>query len=145
MGRRRRGREYALQMLFQMDLSGDPPESVFEAFWDGQQNAPEEVRAFAEDLARGAWSVREPVDEAITACAENWRLQRMAAVDRNVLRLAAFEMMYRPEVPAAVTIDEAIEIVKKYGSEESGRFINGILDGLRRRVERGELRLGGAT
>ena len=114
MGRRRRGREYALQMLFQMDLSGDAPEAVFGEFWSGQPDAADEVRGFAEELA----------------------------VDRNVLRLAAFELLHRPDTPAAVVIDEAIEVVRKYGSEQSARFVNGILDGLKRRVERGELRSG---
>jgi N utilization substance protein B len=129
-------------MLFQMDLSGDAPEGVFAEFWTGQPDAAEEVRAFAEDLARGAWGFREDLDGAITACADNWRLERMAAVDRNVLRLAAFELLHRPDTPAAVVIDEAIEVVRKYGSEQSARFVNGILDGLKRRVERGDLRAG---
>lgn len=142
MGRRRRGREYALQMLFQMDLSGDAPEAVFGGFWDSQPTATDEVRRFAEDLARGAWDAREILDRAIAQCAQNWRLERMAAVDRNVLRLAAFELLYRGDTPAAVAIDEAIEVGRKYGGEDSGRFVNGILDGLRRKVERGELRLG---
>ena len=142
MGRRRRGREYALQMLFQMDLSGDAPEGVFVEFWAGQPDAAVEVRTFAEDLARGAWAFREELDLAITACADNWRLERMAAVDRNVLRLAAFELLHRPDTPAAVVIDEAIEVVRKYGSEQSARFVNGILDGLKRRVECGDLRAG---
>jgi N utilization substance protein B len=132
-------------MLFQMDLSGETPPGVFERFWDEQRNASPEVRAFAEELARGTWEVRERLDRAIRQSAENWRLERMAAVDRNVLRLAAFELLYRPDTPAAVAIDEAIEVVRKYGSEDSGRFINGILDGLRRRVERGQLRLEGES
>jgi transcription antitermination factor NusB len=132
-------------MLFQMDLSGDAPEGVFDGFWEGQQNASTDVRAFAEELARGAWAVREVLDAAIVQSAEHWRLERMAAVDRNVLRLAAFELLYRPDTPPAVAIDEAIEIVRKYGSEESGRFINGILDGLRRRMESGELRIEGES
>jgi len=132
-------------MLFQMDLSGDAPERVFDGFWEGQQNASTDVRAFAEELARGAWAVRAVLDAAIVQSAEHWRLERMAAVDRNVLRLAAFELLYRPDTPAAVAIDEAIEIVRKYGSEESGRFINGILDGLRRRMASGELRTGGES
>lgn len=142
MGRRRRGREYALQMLFQMDLSGDAPEAVFGEFWTGQPDAADEVRGFAEELARGTWAARQDLDVAITSCADNWRLERMAAVDRNVLRLAAFELLHRPDTPAAVVIDEAIEVVRKYGSEQSARFVNGILDGLKRRVERGELRSG---
>lgn len=129
-------------MLFQMDLSGDAPETVFREFWAGQPSAVDEVRSFAEDLAAGTWGARDGLDRAIATCAENWRLERMAAVDRNVLRLAAFELLHRPDTPAAVAIDEAIEVVRKYGSEESARFVNGILDGLRRRIERGELRSG---
>jgi len=138
VGQRRRAREYALQMLFQIDLSGGPPDSVFPDFW-GSQDAPEDVRAFAERLVRGACSHQESLDAAIADAAQRWRIERMATVDRNVLRLATFELMFEDDTPSAVILDEAIEIVKKYGSEDSGRYINGILDGIRKKVESGEL------
>lgn len=120
-------------MLFQLDLSGGTPEEIFEGFWSTVDAAPE-VRAFAERLVRGTIESVETLDETIAAAAEHWRVERMATVDRNVLRLAAFELTGDPDVPAAVVMDEAIEIAKKYGSEDSGKFINGILDGIRRRL-----------
>lgn len=125
-------------MLFQMDLSGGPPDGVFPDFWRDQE-VSDDVQEFAERLVRGAWSQRDRLDTAIAEAAQRWRLERMAAVDRNVLRLAAYELLFETDTPAAVIIDEAIEIAKKYGSEDSGRFANGILDGIRKRAERGEL------
>lgn len=138
MGQRRRAREYALQMLFQLDLAGGLPEEAFPMFWESQE-ADAEVRTFAERLVRGVVGARAELDEVIGGSTEHWRLDRMATVDRNVLRLAVWEMMSEPETPPAVVIDEAIEIGKRFGSERSGAFINGILDGVRRRIERGEV------
>ena len=132
MGQRRRAREYALQLLFQIDLSGGPPEEVFHDFWSGQK-AGQEVREFAQRLVRGVWREREALDGVIASCAEHWRLDRMATVDRNVLRIAVYEMMFETDTPAAVAIDEAIEVAKKFGGEDSGKFINGVLDAIRRR------------
>lgn len=107
-------------------------------FWESQE-ADAEVRTFAERLVRGVVGARAELDEVIGGSTEHWRLDRMATVDRNVLRLAVWEMMSEPETPPAVVIDEAIEIGKRFGSERSGAFINGILDGVRRRIERGEV------
>lgn len=123
-------------MLFQIDLTGASPEAVFEEFWTTLDAAPE-VRTFAQRIVRGVWSEKDDLDRRIAEAAENWRLERMAAVDRNVLRAAVFEMTHDPETPRAVVIDEAIEIAKKYGSEDSGKFINGILDAIRRRADSG--------
>jgi len=133
LGQRRRAREYALQMLFQIDLSGGTPDEIFEDFWSPMEVTPE-VREFAERLVRGTIDDVESLDTAIAAATEHWRIERMATVDRNVLRLATYELMREPDVPAAVVIDEAIEIAKKYGSEDSGKFINGVLDSIRRRL-----------
>lgn len=130
-------------MLFQIDLTGTTPPDVFGTFWTGQE-AGEDVRAFAERLVLGVTGERRALDRAIAVSATNWRIERMAVVDRNVLRMAVFELLHEPPTPHAVVIDEAIEVAKKFGSEESGAFINGILDDVRRRLERGELRLGPA-
>lgn len=138
MGQRRRAREYALQMLFQLDLAGGLPEEAFPQFWASQEADPE-VRSFAERLVRGVAGARGALDEVIGGSTEHWRLDRMATVDRNVLRLAVWEMLSEPDTPPAVVIDEAIEIGKRFGSERSGAFVNGVLDGIRRRIERGEV------
>ena len=119
MGRRRRARESALQMLFQVDLTGEPVEEVFRQFWRGQ-NAEAEVRSFAELLVRGVLDHREDLDVTVGKSAENWRVDRMAVVDRNVLRLAVYEILFHAETPPAVVIDEAMEVAKKYGGAESG-------------------------
>lgn len=129
-------------MLFQIDLTGTTPPDVFGTFWTGQE-AGEDVRAFAERLVLGVSHELRALDRAIAVSATNWRIERMAVVDRNVLRMAVYEMLHDVPTPAAVVIDEAIEVAKKFGSEDSGSFINGILDDVRRRVERGELRTGG--
>ncbi len=140
MGQRRRAREFALQMLFQIDLTETPPPEVFPGFWNAR-SAEEDTRRFAQELVDGVVGQRERLDDVIARAAEHWRIDRMAVVDRNVLRLAAYELLNHPETPVAVVIDEAIEIAKKYGSAESGGFINGVLDAMRRRIARdGETR-----
>src|SRR3990170_1342011 len=132
MGFRRKGREYALQLLFQADV-GDRArrEAVsptrFEAFW-AQRNASPDVRAFAETLVRGVETRAADINRILERHAHHWSLERMAAVDRNVLRLAVYELCYLTDVPPRVALNEAIDIAKKYGSEESGRFVNGVLD-----------------
>jgi N utilization substance protein B len=134
VGRRRRAREFALQVLFQLDLTEDAHEDVLEAFWDGR-DVDADVRRFAESLRAGVCRGREELDRTIIASAENWRLERMAVVDRNVLRMAVYELLQKEPTPAAVVIDEAVEIARKFGSGDSSRFINGVLDSVRRRLE----------
>ena len=138
MGQRRRARECALQMLFQIDLTGVAPADVFRTFWR-TQNVEQSVRSFSEQLVLGVYEEREATDRLIAGAADRWKLDRMPVVDRNVLRMAVYELLQQPETPAAVVIDEAIEVAKKFGSAESGGFINGILDAVRRRVERGRV------
>jgi N utilization substance protein B len=138
MGQRRRAREHALQMLFQIDLTGVSPRDVFRDFWT-DHTAPSEIRGFAEELVLGVYGDLRELDRWIIGSAEHWRIERMAVVDRNVLRMAVHEIVHDAETPDAVIIDEAIEVAKKYGSEESGSFINGVLDAIRKRKERGDL------
>ena len=152
MGKRREARERAVQFLFQHDMN--PPEDLEAAlnhFWDSQRAAAiaeekgmatwgqpialapptaEEaaVRLFAEPLIRGALDHREEADALIKKHAQNWDLHRMAAVDRNVLRLAIYEMLYRDDIPPVVSINEAVDIAKKFSTQDSGKFVNGILD-----------------
>jgi N utilization substance protein B len=126
--KRRRAREYALQILFQLDIRKEKPSAtIFKRFWE-EHSSDDEVKTFAEETVKGTYKHIDKINKQIHACAKNWSLDRMATVDRNVLRMAVYEILYRMDIPASVTINEAIEIAKKYGTEESGAFVNGILD-----------------
>jgi N utilization substance protein B len=127
MGLRRKGRETALQILYQMDLSETPAEHAIVLFW-ANLAATREGEEFANVLVAGFGADHEMVDEKIRAVSQHWRLERMARVDRNILRLATYELLRMPDVPARVTLNEAIELAKKYGNEGSAAFVNGLLD-----------------
>jgi N utilization substance protein B len=130
--KRRKAREYALQFLFQHEFTGTKPERKdFDDFWQDKPGDPD-TKAFAEDLISGTLEHCEELDVAIRAAAEHWVLERMAAVDRTILRFAVYELLHRGDIPSTVTINEAIEIAKKYSAEESAPFINGILDRITR-------------
>jgi N utilization substance protein B len=139
MGLRRQGRELALQLLFQVEMTRDSLGDVAQRFW-ATQDPDAGARSFAEELAGGTLENLASIDQRIAGATEHWRLERMAAVDRNVLRIAVFELAYRQETPTAVVIDEAIEVVRKYGAPESAPFINGVLDAIHRDVERARAR-----
>ena len=128
--KRRQAREYALQILFQTDFTEKKlGRKELDEFWaDKKENR--QIREFAEELVKGTLEKLEEIDALIEQLAENWLLRRMAAVDRNILRFAAFEILYRRDIPSAVTINEALEIAKKYSSSESAPFLNGVLDRL---------------
>jgi len=152
MGKRREARERAVQFLFQHDLN--PPEDLERAlneFWESQRAAAiaedkgpatwgqavelpppsaeeAEMRLFAEPLIRGALQHRDAIDEQIKKHVKNWELHRIAAVDRNILRLAIYEMLHREDIPPIVSINEAVDIAKKFSTQDSGKFVNGILD-----------------
>lgn len=128
---RRKAREYALQLLFQWEGGRPDPESLLPGFWRGLKVDKETLR-FAEDLFLGTVRSLPQIDPLIRAHAEHWKLGRMAAVDRNLLRLAVHEMQAHPETPLVVVIDEALEIARRFSSEESVEFINGILDAIRK-------------
>jgi len=125
---RRKAREYALQMLFQHDFVGDRSglEPAGDPWHDKKAN--EDLRKFARELVSGTLNHLEEIDRVVQEAAEHWKMERMAAVDRNILRFAVYEIMYRTDIPSAVTINEALEIAKKYSSLESVSFINGLLD-----------------
>jgi transcription antitermination protein NusB len=142
-GPRHRGRSAALCMLYQSDVSGDPAEKVLVSYLDGglaEEALDDESRRFAEHLLRGTRARQDEIDELIRAGSEHWRLERMAVIDRNVLRLALFELLDDPDTPAPVILDEAVELAKGFGGEESGAFVNGVADGIRRRLDSGALR-----
>ncbi len=126
--KRTKSRERALQALYQIDVASTDLDEALVRFWRSFEPVEREVREMAEVLVRGVAAHRRQIDEAIEAVSVNWRLDRMAKVDRNVLRLAVHELLHRPEVPVKVVIDEAIELGKKFGSESSGAFVNGVLD-----------------
>ena len=135
MGTRRKSRELALQMLFQSDLGQQPPEQVRNTFWKGQNEVSPEVKGFAEDIFRVARDRAPEIDKLIEDHADNWRMDRMAAVDRNLLRAAVAELLGFPKTPRAVVINEAIEIARKFSCPESVNFINGVLDSVGKEIE----------
>jgi N utilization substance protein B len=128
MGKRRKARELALQLLYQLDVQGESnPEPHFAEFWS-RHPVDGEVKHFTETLVRGTKTHEPKIDELIDQYAENWELDRMAVVDRNILREGIFELLWMSEVPPKVAINEALEVAKKFSTTESSRFINGILD-----------------
>jgi len=131
--KRRRAREYALQLLFQSEYLGSGVD--MDLFWK-DKDEEQDVRDFTTSIVRGTLKNREDIDREIIACTDNWSMDRLAAVDRSVLRAAAYEILYRSDIPHAVTINEALEIVKKFSTTESASFINGVLDKLARKNRR---------
>lgn len=154
-GKRHRAREMAMQMLYQAEMGGSPLPQIFRDFdlaeyladelrppAEGEKvSAPEQARArrqvddafaYAQRLVEGTRGNQGAIDALIEEQAENWRLERMPPVDRNILRLAVYELLHEPDVPRLVIVDEAIELAKRFGAENSGRFVNGLLDGLLR-------------
>ena len=138
MGRRTKARECAFQMLYQSEMSGDPMERVMDGFWRLRSTTPG-TRAMAERLATGAWARRSEIDAMIGESATRWRFERIAAVERTILRLGAYELLAETQTPVAVVLDEAIEMAKRFGEADSPAFVNGVLDAIRRRLH-GEAR-----
>jgi transcription antitermination protein NusB len=133
MGRRTKARECAFQLLYQWEITGDPMATVLDGFWRLRSGTPQ-MRAMAERLATGAQSRAADLDAGIAEAATHWRLDRIAPVDRTILRLGAYELEVETETPAAVVIDEAVELAKRFGEVDSPAFVNGVLDAIRRRV-----------
>lgn len=133
MGRRTKARECAFQMLYLWDVTREPIEGVCRGFWR-LRSTTDETRARAEQLAKGAQAMTAELDEEIGRAATHWRLDRIAAVDKAVLRLATYELMREPRTPAAVVLDEAVELAKRFCDAGSPAFVNGVLDAVRRGV-----------
>jgi len=129
MGVRRKARECVLQMLYQLDITGGDVSGVIEDYWNTNE-AGDDIRKFATEMVEGVTSNREVIDERISDRSTNWKLSRMATVDKNILRIAVYELSYRSDIPPKVTINEAVEIAKRYGTSESGAFVNGVLDNI---------------
>ena len=136
MGARRKARELALQMLFQHDMSGNEADQIIETF-EELQKSKANTKEFAKKIFRGTVEHLTDIDEKIQNQAENWRLSRMAAVDRNIIRMSVYEFLHENDTPKLVIIDEAIEIAKRFGTQKSPQFINGILDGILKRYNLG--------
>lgn len=133
MRKRTLAREFALQILYELDVRGDDAWEDIDAALD-QRAVPEEARAYARELVVGVREHRAHIDALISGTAEHWEIGRMAMVDRNILRLATYELLHRRDVPPLVVINEAIELAKRFSTKASGAFVNGILDAIRMRV-----------
>lgn len=130
MRKRTLAREFALQVLYQTDITHDDPDAALSNFWQAhsQENIEEEIKKFTAELVKGVIENLEAIDANIAKHATNWQLKRMAVVDRNILRMGCFELTLRDDIPFKVSINEAVELAKKYSSLEASKFVNGILD-----------------
>ena len=135
MGMRTKARECAFQMLYQWDITREPMDRVAGLFWQVRTATPE-TKTIAERLARGGQAEVKSLDEAITAASTNWRFERIAAVDRNILRIAAYELMKEPQTPSKVIIDEAVEMAKRFSEADAPSFVNGVLDAVKRALRK---------
>ena len=145
MGTRRQARELALQFLYQFDSlkesssNSEDIEELLSFFWDGNDiPCDEDTKEFSSVLVMGSCSNLSRIDEILTSYSDHWRLKRMPTIDRNILRIAIYELLYLSNIPPPVTINEAVELGKRFGTEESGAFINGILDKIREAKEKGD-------
>ena len=127
--KRTQARECALQILYQYEMNPEPMPEILSKFWS-QQDEPfsEDIRTFAEKLALGTVEHQAEIDQVLERHADNWELARMAMIDRNIMRFATYELLYLEEIPPKVSINEAVNIAKKFSQEESGKFVNGVLD-----------------
>ena len=130
MTRRSRGREVALQVLYQIEQNAGVPVTEIRQFINRRLLGDPKLVEFTEGLIAGVKEHQTKIDDMIKEVAENWRLDRMAAIDRNILRLGAYEVLFRPEIPSKVAINEALELAKRYSTAQSSRFVNGILGSL---------------
>ena len=130
MRKRTKAREYVLQMLYQVDITRGTWQEIFENFWESKdlEDFSEELKDFSAQLLKGAVEHSQEIDKKISLYAANWQLERMAFVDRNIMRLGCFELLFREDIPPKVAINEAVELAKKYSGSESGKFVNAILD-----------------
>ena len=128
MRRRTKARECALKILYAVDITKNEPKDCIENFWDNRDTVNVEIKKFADYLVMGTCKNNDLIDNLISKSATNWQIQRMATIDRNVIRMATFELLFAEDIPPKVSINEAIEIAKKYGDKDSSKFVNGVLD-----------------
>jgi len=135
MRKRSQAREYALKILYAIDIAKIDHADCIRAFWEHQET-DDAIREFTDILVKGVMKNKAEIDAMISSYATNWQLERMAAVDRNILRFATYELLFMSDIPPKVTINEAIEVAKKFGDNDSGKFINGILDKINKSEKR---------
>ena len=128
MRKRTKARESALKILYTIDITGEEPKKCIDTYWKDNEEKDVEVKTFTNSLVLGVVNKGKEIDKIISERATNWQLERMAVIDRNILRFATYELLFVDEIPPKVTINEAIDIAKRYGDSESGKFVNGILD-----------------
>lgn len=138
MRKRTRGREFALFILYQVDITGDGYAAALEGFWQdrAEDDIDQELKDFTAAIVQGVSANRSCIDKKITQYAENWQLERMAVVDRNILRIGSFELLFHGGIPPKVAINEAVELAKKYSGIEAGKFVNAILDKIKSEKEK---------
>jgi transcription antitermination factor NusB len=130
MRKRTKARECVLKILYAIDITRDDPEACIETYWKNERDIESQVKEFANALVLGVLKNKEKIDKIISAHTTNWELKRMAVIDRNILRYATYELIFVKDIPPKVSINEAIDIAKKYGDHDSGAFVNGILDNI---------------
>ncbi len=128
MRKRTKARECALTILYQIEITREPFRELIRNHWQTQEDADKSVKDFTMRLVEGTIANLKQIDKTITSCATNWELKRMAVIDRNILRMAAFEIIFLDDIPVKVAINEAVDLAKKFGDVDSGRFVNGIVD-----------------
>jgi len=137
MRRRSKAREFALQILYQMDITRDEPDLSLANFWQArteEEEVKEDIKKFSAELVKGVADNFKVIDEKVSGYATNWQIQRMAVVDRNIMRMSCFELMFLPDIPPKVSINEAVELAKKYSGQEAAKFVNAILDKINKEV-----------
>ncbi|MCK4462678.1 MAG: transcription antitermination factor NusB [Candidatus Omnitrophica bacterium] len=128
MRRRTKARECALKILYAVDITKNGSKDCIKNFWDNHDTINVEIKKFADYLVMGTYKNKDLIDNLISKAATNWQIQRMATIDRNIIRMATFELLFAEDIPPKVSINEAIEIAKKYGDKDSNKFVNGVLD-----------------
>ena len=138
MRKRTQAREFALQILYRMDITHDSDDASLDNFWQAhtQEQIDDQIKNFATELVKGVADNLQTIDAKISQYASNWKLERMAVVDRNILRMGCCELMFREDIPPKVSINEAVELAKKYSGTEAGKFVNAILDKVK--IEQGK-------
>jgi len=136
MRNRTKGRECALKILYAAEIRKDTPEEYARIFWENHPAIKEEVKEFSNFLINGTSKNKDFIDAVISKYATNWQIQRMPAIDRNILRVATFELLFAGDIPPKVSINEAIDVAKRYGDKDSGKFVNGVLDKINKTEER---------